>query len=266
MFNHINPVLSKDYGVSIVVWEFGAWKTKNAFAESILKWKIKHPNGVLIANVPYDWVDFLFNNRSDFDRLMTYIVKFIRDTNDKNQLEYLHSEWLDFKDVLLIIDETQTYFFSRNYANNIDQDLLTVITQCRKRNIQMLVITQNLNTVDKTFRLYCPDVIKYKPFAFWIVLVVWLYFNVTSTTDISNEYEVEITWWTIIPPDWLRKLILKNFKSFVRQRYLTKYVVWFTKELKMEYEEFYNLLLNHVDSQILGKFSSFAYTSSIKIT
>ena len=55
-----NLLFWHDYGVKFIVWDFGSHKTKNLFQFWYL-WKKENPNWVLIANIPYDFVDIPFD-------------------------------------------------------------------------------------------------------------------------------------------------------------------------------------------------------------
>ena len=228
---------SCSYWVRMVTGEFGAWKTKNVFRESITQRKVNNPDWVIFANIPYDHVDYVFNTVDDFVRLLWFVSSYMRDTNHP---DYLKENYKNFRPILFIVDESHVYLFARNFAKNISNDLIITLTQCRKRNIQILFITQDLAQIDVMVRRLCPEVTNYKPFL-WLTLWINIYYKIATATDLWDEYSAEITGRYIIRPDRVRKLFDKKYKNFLLQKYLTKYVIWYTEEFTYSYNDFLSI-------------------------
>ena len=235
------------YGVRLVTGAFWAWKTKNVFKESIFR-KKQNPNWLIIANVPYSHVDITFNTVEDLQLLLQYISKYIDDTND---LDTLKKD--TYRPLLLIVDEAHVYFFSRNFKWNMNQDSIITNTQCRKRNIMINYITQDLAQLDVFMRRLCPNVTFYRRYFFFFTIALNLYYKVAEATDIGDEYSVEIESRYFVRPDRLQKKLHPIIRPFFEQKYLTKYVIWYTRSFTLSYKDFFWLLTNTNDLTILPK-------------
>lgn len=222
-----NLLFWHDYWVKFVVWDFWAWKTKNLFQFWYL-WKKENPNWILIANIPYDFVDIFFDSKDDFDCLMKDLVQYIRDTNS---VEFL-KQGKEFPPILILWDEIHEYLFSRDFKN-FSKDVVLVLTQCRKRSIEINCISQRLTQVDVFLRR-----------------LVWLFhvfknvgnpkFGITKqmikecidpeSNNIDDDLAYETLETCIILPAVRHPVLKKRLSSYFEQKYLTYYVVWWVNK------------------------------------
>ena len=150
------------YWLRLITGAFGIWKTKNVFQSAYL-WKKDNPEGILISNIKYDFVDILFNSKKDFDFIMKDIVQYIRDTNNYDELK----KSIDFPPIKIIVDEAHLYLFAREFKS-FTKDLLLVLTQCRKRDISIDFITQELWQIDVFIRRLCPYIEYFESAPLWL--------------------------------------------------------------------------------------------------
>lgn len=139
------------YGLTMITWSFGAWKTFWLGAELYELKKEKWDNVCIIANVPWAITDVYYNSLDDYALLVDHLYKFFEDTNSMvNEYDRY------FKDIVIVMDETQIYFPARWFADKkikaIWDKLTILITQCRKRNMKMWCATQRTKMVDINFR------------------------------------------------------------------------------------------------------------------
>jgi len=235
------------FWLSIVGGSFGAGKTKNVFLDSFL-WKKKYPYWLLIANVPYDFVDVYFEDKNDLNKIFERLKMYIEETNTEPYLR----KWQRLP-IRLILDEAHLYFFSREFKKFATDDLL-ILTQCRKRNIQMFFITQELAQIDVLIRRLVPYVYWYQKILFWFRRQILYYFKTSETSDIWDEINVEIIEKEILRPNRLQKLMTPTLKYYFEQRFLTYHVVWSLEKLFSNYEQFLERLipnLNEMEKHIL---------------
>ena len=188
---------SYNYWVRIVIWEFGAWKTLSTMAY-MLKQKQRYKDNIIIfSNILLDFVDFPFNSISDLRFIFELLINYINKTNKK---EFLPTE----RQILLVIDELHLYFPSSSWWSFIkfSKEDLILLTQCRKRNIEIIWITQELWQISKRFRVLSPYVRKYyKGLGFYR----WykdFYLKTLDSTDLLNPEVADIVggwflrgWW-----------------------------------------------------------------------
>jgi len=207
------------YGLRLITWSFGAWKTKNVFQSAYL-WKKDNPEGILISNLKYDFVDFYFDSKKDFDFILKDLVQYIRDTNDFAEL---HKNF-DFPPIKMIVDEAHLYLFARDFKA-FTKDLLLVLTQCRKREISIDFITQELWQIDVFIRRLCPyiEYFEEKPLGLTKQSIFYcLDSDCTSMRDENAFEEIESSYLLPFKRGPYFKPILKNYYE---QRFLTKYVI-----------------------------------------
>lgn len=220
------------YWIKLVTWSFGAWKTKNVY-QSAYMWKKANPHWIVISNIDYDFVDIHFDNREDFNYLMDYLVRYIRDTNDIAELK----KNFNFPPIKVIVDEAHLYLFSRSFKNFTDDSLL-VLTQCRKRNIEIEFITQELWQIDVVIRRLTQYIQYYKLHSFGFRSQVMLYCNDPSNVNINDPEAFEVLEKVYLLPDNIVWFFIKKLKGFYEQIYLTKYVIWWQSMFEKEYTWF----------------------------
>lgn len=97
----------------------------------------------------------------------------------------------DLKDCVLVLDELQLFFDSRNFTRKENKDFGNFIQQIRKRNIHILGTTQYINTVELRFRQHT-DILCYPFFDINTSLVKTYYFDITLLEDdMSGEPMIE---------------------------------------------------------------------------
>lgn len=228
--------VQEEYWINIVTGTFWSWKTKNVFSEAYL-WKLDNPNGLLIANVPYDGVDILFSSPADLTRLLSYIFNYLRNTNN---IPFLQDGV--FPPIRLIVDESHLYFFSRDFKN-FNMEMFTILTQCRKRKVWIYMITQELPQIDKLIRRLVPEVIQYSLWKFGFAYRSLLYFKSTERSDIADEFNVIELKTNIIRPNNIRLLFNKDIQHFYDQKYLTYYICWAMDLVSISEDDFLHLLV-----------------------
>ena len=222
-----NLLFGHDYWVKFVVWDFWAWKTKNLFQFGYL-WKKENPNWILIANIPYDFVDIPFDSKDDFDVLFKDLVEYIRDTNS---VEFL-KQWKEFPPILILCDEAHEYIFSRDFKN-LTKDFVLVLTQCRKRSIEINCISQRLTQVDVFLRrlVWLFHVFKnvWNP-KFWITKQMIKECIDPESNNIDDDLAYDTLESCVILPATRNPILNKKLTPYFEQKYLTYYVVWWSNK------------------------------------
>lgn len=218
-----NLIFWQDYWVKFVVWNFGSWKTKNLFQHWFLR-KKENPDWILIANIPYNFVDFFFDSKEDFDCLMKDLVQYIRDTNSVELLK----EWKQFPPILILWDEIHEYLFSRDFKS-FSKDVVLVLTQCRKRNIEISCISQRLAQVDVFLKRLVGIFHQFKliwPAKLWLRREYIKECIDPESNNIDDELAYEELDSCILLPDKMSLFFHKDLQDYYNQKYLTYYVVW----------------------------------------
>ena len=208
----------KDYGLKIITWDFGTGKTKNIYQDAFL-WKKQYPDWLLIANVPYDFVDIHFSTKTDLDKILDYISLYIAQSNWIDRLKAK-----DFPLIRIIIDEAHLYFFSRDFKW-LNKQALLILTQCRKRYIQVDLVTQELAQIDIFIRRLMPYVQNYTKFIFGFQRSTMYYFKVAEMSDIGDEFNVEELETEYIFPDRIQKFFNPDLEKYFSQKHLSLYVI-----------------------------------------
>ena len=180
------------YWLSCVMWNFGSWKTFWTFLELF---KLDKERTYIIANVPYSVVDHYYSTTEDllnvFDVLWEYSIK----TNE--QVESFYNNRWAVKDIVLIVDEAHLYLWARESLTkaSILNQLKTIFTQCRKRKIRVVFITQRLTQIDIYVRRLADYVEEYEFNKFAnIERVKWrLYLNKWDVADIETDTTTKFT-------------------------------------------------------------------------
>jgi hypothetical protein len=59
----------------------------------------------------YDFVDFYFNSKKDFDFILRDLVQYIHETNEDEELK----KSITFPPIKIIVDEAHLYLFARDF-------------------------------------------------------------------------------------------------------------------------------------------------------
>lgn len=238
------------YWLRLITWWFWAWKTKNVFQSAFL-WKKQNPHWILISNMKYDFVDFYFNSKKDFDFILRDLVQYIHETNDDDELK----KSIDFPPIKIIVDEAHIYLFARDFKW-FTKDILLVLTQCRKRDISVDFITQELWQIDVFIRRLCPYIEYFEKMPLWMTKQSIVYSLDVEWTSMKNEEMFEEIESSILLPFSRWPIFDKSVKHYYDQKYLTKKVigyenVWYSDEDKeavcsKKYEEFKNKMLKNI--------------------
>lgn len=179
------------FGLSCVMWNFGSWKT---FSEQLKMYETKESQVFVISNVPYMRCDRFFSSESDLIEVFDVLDRWCEKTN--YDVENYAKFRKNYKDIYIIIDEAHRYFDSRSSLlkwNNLEK-MNNVLTQCRKRNIRIVAITQRLTMIDIRFRRLADYVEEYKRWSFiglyWVKHSV--YENRWDLADIETDNTVRV--------------------------------------------------------------------------
>lgn len=238
------------YWLRLITWWFGAWKTKNVFQSAFL-WKKQNPHWILISNMNYDFVDFYFNSKKDFDFILRDLVQYIHETNSDEELK----KSIAFPPVKIIVDEAHLYLFARDFKW-FTKDILLVLTQCRKRDISVDFITQELWQIDVFIRRLCPYIEYFEKMPLWMTKQSIVYSLDVEWTSMKDETKFEEIESSILLPFSRWPIFDKSVKHYYDQKFLTKKVigyenVWYSDEDKdalysNKYEEFKNKMLKNI--------------------
>jgi len=179
------------FGLSCVMWNFGSWKT---FSEQLKMYETKDSKVFVISNVPYMRCDRFFSSESDLIEVFDTLDQWCEKTN--YDVENYAKFRKNYKDIYIIIDEAHRYFDSRSSLlkwNNLEK-MNNVLTQCRKRNIRIVAITQRLTMIDIRFRRLADYVEEYKRGSFlWLYRVKHsVYENRWDLADIETDNTVRL--------------------------------------------------------------------------
>jgi len=143
------------YWLSAYLWRYWAWKTYHNYSwiyDYIFNQEMPLLNQrpYIISNNPYSINDMFYSSPDEMQNITQFLCDYIRHTN------YDHKTYYDYYDsqrpIYFIIDEAHNYFHSRNFANGKFVELLTILSQCRKRKIKFICITQFARQIDIWFR------------------------------------------------------------------------------------------------------------------
>ena len=189
------------------MWNFGSWKT---FSEQLKMYETNRKEVFVISNVPYSRCDYFFSSEADLINVFSVLDDRCQDTN--NHIEEYADNRKYLKDIYIIIDEAHRYFDSRSSLlkwNNLEK-MNNVLTQCRKRNIRIVAITQRLTMIDIRFRRLSDYVEEYKRWQFlgfyWVKHSV--YENRWDLADIETDNVVKIS------SDWEAKTLKEDSKLY----------------------------------------------------
>ena len=202
------------YWLRLITGAFWTWKTKNVFQSAYIR-KKDNPDWILISNLDYDFVDIYFNSKKDFDFIMKDIVQYIYDTNKSEDLK----NSIDFPPIKIIVDEAHLYLFAREFKT-FTKDLLLVLTQCRKRDISIDFITQELWQIDVFIRRLCPYIEYFESSYLWTTKQSIFYCLDSDATSMRKEESFEEVESTYLLPFSRVPYIKPSIKWYYEQKYL----------------------------------------------
>lgn len=248
--------------MSIITGNFWSWKTFWLWVE-LYRLKEENPDVCIISNVPRSIVDIYYNSLQDFQMVLEHLYLFFEETN--NIIESYDKTW---KDIVLVMDESQIYFPARWFADKKQKELrekLTIIlTQCRKRYTRIRCAVQRTKMLDINFRRLADNIWFYFKDSFlWVKLARLYIFEcwgaiddlVGNDTDLfSSEeklMEKDINNWAFArhQTEILNSLlVLKHHKRMLRhEKNITKHISWLVENVyKLDYEHFRNKLYLNV--------------------
>lgn len=96
----------------------------------------------------------------------------------------------NLRDCVLLLDELQLFFDSRNFGSKNNKDFSNFIQQIRKRNVHILATVQYQNTVELRFRQHI-DVVAYPNFDKSIGYCKVYYFDISLLEDDLGDTEIK---------------------------------------------------------------------------
>lgn len=93
---------------------------------------------------------------------------------------------------VLVLDELQLFFDSRNFSRQQNKDFSNFLQQSRKRNIHILYTTQYINTCDLRIRQQT-DIVAYPKFNNKLQVCGCKYFDITLLEDGTEVYDLKPT-------------------------------------------------------------------------
>lgn len=170
----------------------------------------------------YDFVDFYFNSKKDFDFILRDLVQYIHETNSDEELK----KSIVFPPIKIIVDEAHLYLFARDFKW-FTKDILLVLTQCRKRDISIDFITQELWQIDVFIRRLCPYIEYFEKMPLWLTKQSILYSLDVEWTSMKNEEMFEEIESSVLLPFSRWPIFDKRVKHYYDQKFLTKKVIWY---------------------------------------
>lgn len=168
------------------MWSFGSWKTFWTFLEISQLDKTKN---FIIANINYPMVDLFFSTPEELYKLIDSLEYYV-DSSNKNIYRYYQNRKI-FKNIVIVVDEAHLYFNSRHWwkAKKWEVPLIDrldiILTQCRKRNIKIIFISQRLKRVDINIRRMTDFVVRYKRKS---IPILWI--QRSKKTIYENEWDL----------------------------------------------------------------------------
>lgn len=174
------------------MWNFGSWKTFGTYLEA---WRLDKRFTYIIANVPYSFVDHYYSTTEDLLQVFEVLDEYCKITNE--DLENYYDSRNGIKDILLIVDEAHLYLGARESLTkaSILNKLKLIFTQCRKRKIRIVFITQRLTQIDIYVRRLSDYVEEYNlRNVFGLELdKKSVYLNKWDVVDIETDQSVKFT-------------------------------------------------------------------------
>lgn len=239
------------------MWNFGSWKTFWTFLELF---KVDPNKTYIIANVPYSVVDHYYSTIEDLLNVFDVLGRYSIETNADVENFYNNRE--NKKDIILIVDEAHLYLWARESLTkaSILNQLKTIFTQCRKRKIRVVFITQRLTQIDIYVRRLSDYVEEYNYVNWWILEFVKkrIYLNKWDVADIETDTTTKFTndgdattykEDTLISSEFFRPLTTfleilalfsPGYRKILLEEYKTYHICWYPdlNVQKLKYEKF----------------------------
>ena len=245
---------TKNYGLNIITWNFGSWKTFKLWTV-LYDLKEQNPNVCIISNVPRSITDIMYNSIDDFQMVLEHMYMFYEETN--KQFETYDSTW---KDIILVMDESQIYFPARWFADKKQKELrekLTIIlTQCRKRYTKIYCAVQRTKMLDINFRRLA-DYIRFCDKYKWLGInlarlyifecswaiddLIWDDGDLFSSEEKLLEMDINNHALSRHMTDILNSLMIIQHpkRNLWNEKNVTKHISWLLQDVyKLTYEEF----------------------------
>ena len=259
---------TSNYWLSIITWNFGSWKTFWLGVE-LYRLKEENPDVCIIANVPRAITDIYYNSINDFQMILEHLYMFYEETN--HIIDSYNNTW---KDIVLVMDESQIYFPARWFADKKQKELrekLTIIlTQCRKRYTRIRCAVQRPKMLDINFRRLADNIwFYYKDSRFgikfarlhifqcWWVLsdLMWDDWATWSSEEEMMSMDINEWWLASHQTDLLDSLlVIKHPKrNLWREKNITKHISGLLEDVyKLDYWQFKKkMYLNVIERPII---------------
>lgn len=239
------------------MWNFGSGKTYWTFLEI---YRLDSRKNYIIANVPYSKVDHYWSTTEDLLQIFEVLGKFSEESNKDTKT--LFKQRKQQKNIVLIVDEAHLYLGARESLTkaSILNQLKTIFTQCRKRKIRIIFITQRLTQIDIYVRRLSDYVEEYHYKNLFVLEYVKkkVYLNKWDVADIETDNSIKITndWEaqtikedTLLSSELFRPLttffqilsyLEKAHQELIREEYKTLHICWYYDESvkPLDYDDF----------------------------
>lgn len=227
------------FGCSLIEGNFWAGKTFWVEASTYERcWNNK--DYLVISNIPFERADIVFNSWSDFVKLLDHLYNYFYISN--NDVKAISK----YKKIYLIMDECHIYFPARKSMDKsrskVWDKLNVVMTQCRKRNVKIDLITQRVQKTDIDFRR----------------LAEFIYFyNKTSFLGLPiNKLSIIRAWWglsDLIWEDGTTWSSLEDLEKDVIYKWFARHnTFYFRQELKLKHKDWPLWREKHLTNFICG--------------
>ena len=251
------------FWVSCVMGNFGSMKT---FSQQLAMYEMSKNKVFVISNVPYIRNDWFYSSVDDLIYMFQVLDSWCEDTNYDIK-DYALNRAKN-KDIYIIVDEAHRYFDSRSSLlkwNNMEY-VHNVLTQCRKRNIRFVAITQRLTSIDIRIRRLADYVEEYKKGSFlglyWVRHSV--YENRWDLADIETDNTIRVASdWSVNTIKDESKLYSEFFSPWTM---FLQFGMLFSKAYREIAKEYYNtyyicgLKDRNVDTYTLETFKQALFT------
>ena len=234
----------------MVFGNFWSWKTFWSFYEL---YKYDKRKTYIIANVPYSVVDHYYSTTEDLLNVFNVLDEYSQDTNCYIDEFYYSRDQV--KDIVLVVDEAHLYLWARESLTkaSILNKLKLVFTQCRKRKIRIVFITQRLTQVDIYVRRLSDYVeeYNYSKFLNFERVKKNIYLNKWDVADIETDTIAKdpngdnktkndsLLYSTFFAPltTILEFFVLfnKSYKAILKEEYQTYHICWLKDDRVKEF-------------------------------